>query len=399
MPGGLIDKTAPMEDKTEQERYRQLAKKWLNKTITPGEQREFAAWYNKDQDDPIHIPNSFATDEISHKNRILDKINKLIKYDDHKTTHRGLPRWFSVAAAFLLILSVPVIYFHIRNKKMKQMAAIHHQPVKQDIAPGGNKAVLTLADGSKIVLTDVKKGMLTRQGKARLSKVTDDQLVYVAPATDAASVITYNTVNTPKGGQFHVVLSDGSKVWLNAASSITFPTSFTKKERRVRITGEVYFEVAKNKDLPFRVEAGKQTVEVLGTHFNINAYNDESTIKTTLIEGSVKVSAGGKTVVLKPDQQSDVPNEGSTDIGVGTADTEGVLAWINGDFVYDKADIPFIMRQAARWYNVDIKYEGNIPKRRFTGSISRSVNLSELLKILKYTGVNFTIADQTIIVK
>jgi ferric-dicitrate binding protein FerR (iron transport regulator) len=389
-----------MEGKSEQERYQQLAKKWLDKTITPAEQSEFAAWYNRDQDDPINIPNSFAADEISHKNRILDKINKLIKYEDRKTANSSLPRWFSVAAAVLLILTIPVIYFHLRNKKMKQMAAVHHKPVRNDAVPGGNKAVLTLADGSKIVLTDVKKGMLTRQGKIKLNKVTDDQLVYVAPvATDAAASVTYNTVNTPKGGQFHVVLSDGTKVWLNAASSITFPTAFIKNERRVRITGEVYFEVAKNKALPFRVEAGKQIVEVLGTHFNINAYTDESTIKTTLVEGSVKVSAGGKTVILKPDQQSDVSNAGFAEIGVGTVNTEDVLAWINGDFVYDKADIPFIMRQAARWYNVDIKYEGNIPNRHFTGSISRSVNLSELLKILKYTGVNFSIADQTIIVK
>jgi ferric-dicitrate binding protein FerR (iron transport regulator) len=167
----------------------------------------------------------------------------------------------------------------------------------------------------------------------------------------------------------------------------------------VSITGEVYFEVAKNKDLPFRVESGQQTVEVLGTHFNINAYADENSIKTTLVEGSVKVSKGNKIVTLKPDQQSNIPRNGPDEISINTVDTDDILAWKNGNFVFENADIPFIMRQAARWYNVTIKYDGKVSQRHFTGSISRNVNLSELLKMLKYTGVDFAIEDQTIIVK
>jgi transmembrane sensor len=195
-----------------------------------------------------------------------------------------------------------------------------------------------------------------------------------------------------------VVLSDGSKVWLNSASSITFPTAFSKDERKVTITGEVYFEVAKNKHLPFRVIAGKQTVEVLGTHFNINAYNDEPSIKTTLLEGSVRVFANTQSAILQPKEQSTILNNSSSNIVVNTVDVDDVLAWKNGNFQFEKMEIPVILREAARWYDVDVKYDGEIPQKRFTGSISRSVNLSELLKMLKYTGINFEIEGKTIVV-
>lgn len=382
------------------DRYQELAKKWLNKTITPAEQEEFAAWYNTGQDMPVDIPAGFAEDEESHRARILNKVNEAIKYDrSHRNKIRYI-RWTSIAAACLLLLSIPPVYFHIR-KKITQKGDLAYQQklVKNDVAPGGNKAVLTLANGSKIILNDAKNGVLAKQGKTLLNKAKTNQLIYVPPASVTNNLpVVYNTISTPRGGQFQVVLSDGTKVWLNAASSITFPTAFTKGERRVNITGEVYFEVAKNKHLPFRVIAGKQTVEVLGTHFNINAYPDENSIKTTLAEGSVKVSAGGQTVFLKPDEQANVSNSGKADISINTVDTDDILAWKEGSFVFEKADIPFIMRQASRWYDVTIKYEGNISDRRFTGSISRSVNLSELLKMLKYTGVNFRISDKTIVV-
>ncbi len=390
-----------MKGKSTPERYKALAEKWLNKTITPAEAEEFSAWYNAGQDAPLDIPESFAESEEAHRERILYKINQAIKYDNWKINKISRPRWIYAAAACILLFLVPFAYFHIRNKKNKPETLTHQKkPVKHDVAPGGNKALLTLSDGSTIALNDAKNGILTKQGTTRLNKAKDDQLVYVASAPGAAkAVVVYNTISTPRGGQFQVVLSDGSKVWLNASSSITFPTSFTKGERRVSITGEVYFEITKNKALPFRVESGQQTVEVLGTHFNINAYADENSIKTTLVEGSVKVFKGNKMVVLKPDQQSEIPRSGPDRIDINTVDTDDILAWKNGNFVFENADIPFIMRQASRWYNVNIKYDGEVSERHFTGSISRNVNLSELLKMLKYTGVDFTIEDQTIIVK
>lgn len=388
-----------MENQDDLARYRELAKKWVDKTITPTEQEEFATWYNSGQDAQLDIPPSFAESEETHRSRILYKINRAIKYGNVEINNARARKWLSIAAAFIVMLCVPCAYFHIRKKMEKAHAiALQKRPVKNDIAPGSNKASLILSNGSKIALNDAKNGVLARQGKTVLNKASAGQLVYNAPATAAAEEVQYNTITTPKGGQYQVVLSDGSKVWLNAASSITFPTAFTGRERLVNITGEVYFEVAKNKKLPFRVVAGKQMVEVLGTHFDINAYSDESTIKTTLAEGSVKIAVGNKTVMLKPNQQAEVSNAGAEAISINTVDVDDILGWTNGNFVFEKAELPFIMRQAARWYNVNVKYEGNVAPRRFTGSISRNVNLSELLKMLKYTGVNFRVENQDIIV-
>ncbi|MCR8556465.1 FecR family protein [Mucilaginibacter sp. BJC16-A38] len=378
-------------------RYQELAKKWLDKTITPEEQAEFAAWYNQDQDNPVEIPEDFAENEEVLKERILNKINRDINQKNTRIRKTTL-RWLSVtSAAAILMLAIGFIYFHEhRNSSLKHIA--FSPKLKNDITPGGNKAILTLSNGTKINLNEAKNGVLASQGQTVLKKDKDGRIIYQAPDKKAIdSSDTFNTINIPRGGQFQVVLSDGSKVWLNSSSSITFPTAFSKIERRVTITGEVYFEVAKNKQLPFRVVAGKQTVEVLGTHFNINAYTDESAIKTTLIEGSVKVSANSNTAILKPEQQSTIFNR-TDKISISTVDTEDVLAWKNGNFQFESAEIPLIMRQASRWYDVDIKYEGEVPKRRFTGSISRNVNLSELLKMLKYTGINFKIEGKTIIV-
>jgi len=308
--------------------------------------------------------------------------------------------WLRYAAAVLLFSSGFMCYYANTHRAVKPNVLTQQQkPLKNDAAPGGNKAILTLANGSKINLSDVKNGVLTSQGQTVLKKDKDGRIIYEAPggkAVDSSAI--FNTITIPKGGQFQVVLSDGTKVWLNSASSITFPAVFSKTERKVTITGEVYFEVAKNKTKPFRVVAGDQTVEVLGTHFDINAYTDEESLKTTLVEGSVKITAGTQSVVLKPEQQASILPGKAGKIKVSVVDTDNVLAWTTGNFQFEKAEIASIMREAGRWYDVDIKYEGEIPKRRFTGSISRSVNLSELLKMLKYTGINFKVAGKTIVV-
>jgi transmembrane sensor len=382
-----------------EQRYQELARKWLDETITPEEQKEFAAWYNANQDTPLEIPPAFAESEEELRERILNKVNSIIdkKNDRPKKTPPGW--WLSIAASILLLIAASV-FFHLMEKKAKPLIA-HNQEkhLINDVAPGSNKALLTLSDGSKIALDDARNGTLGNQGQTTLNKTKNDELIYESGAAAAKNApVVYNTVSTPKGGEFQLVLSDGSKIWLNAASSITFPTTFSGTERRVTITGEVYFEVAKNKELPFRVIAGKQTVEVLGTHFNINAYADESAIKTTLMEGSVKVSSGNQSAILKPDQQANISTNGSDMIKIKTVDTDNVLAWKNGSFDFEKEELQAIMRQVARWYDVDVKYEGNVPLKSFTGSISRNVNLSELLKMLKYTGINFKIDGQTVVV-
>jgi len=381
-----------------EDRYQELAKKWLDKTITPAEQEEFAAWYNAGQDAPVEIPSEFAENEEILRQRIFNKINHDIKADNKRRF--GIPVWLRYAAAVLLCAGGFAGYrVYNHYKKVSQLASRNNHQLKNDVLPGGNKATLTLANGKVINLNDVKNGVLASQGQTVLKKDKDGRIIYEnADGKTVDSAAIFNTINIPKGGQFQVVLSDGSKVWLNSASSLTFPTVFPKNERKVTITGEAYFEVAKNKRVPFRVITGKQTVEVLGTHFNINGYTDESAIKTTLIEGSVKVSADAQSAILKPEEQSEISTYKTGKISINTVDTDDVLAWTTGNFQFEKAEIPLIMRQASRWYNVDIKYEGEVPHRRFTGSISRNVNLSELLRMLKYTGINFRIADKTIIV-
>lgn len=380
-------------------RYQQLAKKWLDKTITPAEQEEFAAWYNAGQDEPVEIPVDFAGNEEILRRRILNKINHDIKADIRRGGGR-IPVWLRYAAAIVLCAG-GFIGYRVCNhfRQVHHLTSHNKHQLKEDVLPGGNKATLTLANGKVINLNDVKNGVLANQGQTVLKKDKDGRIIYEnagGKAVDSASI--FNTINIPKGGQFQVVLSDGSKVWLNSASSLTFPTVFPKNQRSVTITGEAYFEVAKNKHVPFRVITGKQTVQVLGTHFNINGYTDEYAIKTTLIEGSVKVSADAQSAILKPREQSEISNNKTGKISINTVDTDDILAWTTGNFQFEKAEIPLIMRQASRWYSVEIKYEGEVPRRRFTGSISRNVNLSELLKMLKYTGINFRIADKTIIV-
>ena len=325
-----------MKSPNAEERYQKLARKWLDKTITPDEQSEFAAWYNADQDLPLHIPPTFAESEATQRERILNKIDQAIKKNDHPSKRIISLKWASIAACFLLMLAA-VVHFHLKTGTPKKTGLAFKKQLKNDAAPGGDKALLTLSDGKQIVLNDAKNGVITSQGQTKINKEKNNQLVYEASASQLNSPVVYNTISTPKGGQFQIVLSDGSKVWLNAASSITFPTVFSKSARLVTISGEVYFEVTKNPHQPFKVVAGKQTVEVLGTHFNINAYDDEHTIKTTLVEGSVKVSAGSETSILKPNQQSAIAHDGSDAISIKTVDTENVLAWTTGNFEFEKA--------------------------------------------------------------
>lgn len=311
--------------------------------------------------------------------------------------------WYRVAAAAIILLLLSVGgYFIFNRPAQKQIAQTEkrQQPYKNDIAPGGNKAILTLANGTQIILDSAANGALTQQGNTKIIKLDSGRLAYNS-LNEKPGEVLYNTISTPRGGQYQIVLADGSKVWLNAASSLRFPASFTGKERKVELTGEGYFEVAKNAAMPFRVNANGMQVEVLGTHFNINAYNDEDVIKTTLLEGSVKVREGASGTIIKPGQQALVENQGNpliSKIRVQTVDVDGAVAWKNGYFSFDKADLPTVMRQIARWYDVEISYEGNIPKREFGGKIDRNSNASQVLKILEESKVHFRIEGKKIIV-
>ncbi len=312
---------------------------------------------------------------------------------------KRIPIWkkITAAAAALLLLSVGARFYFNRPQKCCNKTVQKHQP-KNDILPGGNKAILTLANGKTIVLDNAHTGLLAKQGTTNIAKTKDGQVIYKAPNNlPNDQNIALNTISTPTGGQYQVVLADGSKVWLNAASSLRFPAVFTGKKREVEITGEAYFEVAKNAAMPFLVKTGRSVVEVLGTHFNVMAYRDESFMKTTLLEGAVKVKSGNSVNFLKPGQQALLNEQGQTKI-IEDADVDDETAWKNGLFQFKDAGIEAVMRQVERWYNVTISYEGKIPVKQFTGRISRSVKISELLNMLKFFGVNFKIDGRNITV-
>jgi ferric-dicitrate binding protein FerR (iron transport regulator) len=263
---------------------------------------------------------------------------------------------------------------------------------KGDVMPGGNKAILTLANGSQIVLDSAVNGILTHQGNIKVIKLTNGQLVYENAGARADEVL-YNTMSTPRGGQYSLILPDGSRVWLNAVSSIRFPTAFLGEERTVEITGEAYFEIAKDPLRPFRVLVNsglkdrRLEVAVLGTHFNINAYKDEATIKTTVLEGSVKVSHGSSHTTIEPGEQTQFDN-GILQI-VHDANVTETVAWKDGRFEFKDTDLKTIMRQLMRWYDVDVQYNGNISERYFTADISRNKSLSGVLKMLELSDIDF----------
>jgi ferric-dicitrate binding protein FerR (iron transport regulator) len=252
-----------------------------------------------------------------------------------------------------------------------------------------------LADNSTIVLDNAQKGNLTQQGKTRILKLDNGQLAY--NTSGEAKEVLYNTITTPRGGKYQVTLSDGSQVWLNAASSIKFPVAFIGNERKVEITGEAYFEVAKDPSKRFIVDANGITTEVLGTHFNINSYANEGSTKVTLIEGSVKVESGNgrESVVIKPGQQAQIADKISVENNV---DIEQVLAWKNGQFVLKGTDVAALMRQVERWYDVDVIFAGKIPERKFGGSVSQTVNLSVVLQALKEYNVMCRVEGKKVIV-
>lgn len=303
-------------------------------------------------------------------------------------------RWLRVAAA-VLVAVIAGGYFLLKQPSASKHEIIVQTEATKHIAPGGNKATLTLADGTVVVLDTAQKGGLTRQGNTDVIKLADGQIEYNERGNSKA--VVYNIITTPRGGQYQLALADGSKVWLNAASSLRFPVAFTGAGRQVELTGEAYFEVVHNPSMPFRVKVpGKQEVEVLGTHFNINSYIDEAEVNTTLLEGSVKVlSESGQKVILQPGEQAQL----SENIKVKTnVDTDEVVAWKTGWFNFNRMDVAAIMRQVSRWYDLDVVFEGNTAKRSFSGIVSRNNNVSEVLRIMEKAGVKFRIEGRKITV-
>lgn len=321
-------------------------------------------------------------------------------FEMKRRNYRKLIAWTSAAA---ILLALFFTYVEFRPGHHEQgMAANTAAPKKMnDVAPGKNIAVLTLSDGSTIILDSVKNGVLAEDGSAKVFKMANGQLSY-KPGNDNSGKLVYNTISTPKGGQYEIVLADGTKVWLNAGSSLKFPPVFTGNQRGVSLTGEGYFEVAKDPSKPFVLSVRDMKIEVLGTHFNVNAYVDEKTIATTLLEGSVKVSGDAKKQasafrVLKPGQQANFDKEGKIAVK-DDADLDEAISWKNGKFYFNNADISVMMRQISRWYDLEVKYEGTVPERKFTGKIDRNVNVSKIITMLEYAKVHVRLEGNTIVV-
>jgi len=318
--------------------------------------------------------------------------------DTPPALYKRIPVWkIAVAASVLLAVAVGAFTFLKKENNEVRIAKSINEKTKSsnDVDPGGNKALLTLGDGSTIKLDDEKNGDLASQGNTRVIKA-GSKVLYNSGTKEAAEVV-YNTITTPSGGQYQIELPDGTLVWLNAASSMRFPTSFNGSVRSVDVTGEAYFEVAQNKEKPFVVNVAGSQVKVLGTHFNVMAYDNEPSLKTTLLEGSIKFESGSDSKIITPGQQTQLLKDGNLKV-VNNANIEKELAWKNGRFNFDGIDIEALGRQLSRWYGVEMVYDKK-PDEVFYLDIPRSMKLSKVLSALSSTGeIHFTIDGKKIMV-
>jgi len=304
-------------------------------------------------------------------------------------------RWGRLAAAAVVFgIMITGGFYLLHRPKVSGPASL--SIAADQVRPGIDKAVLTLSGGQQIILDSTARGTISRQGNTTVTNFNGKLSYNAKDAQTAPSTLAYNTVATAKANQYELVLPDGTAVWLNAVSSIRFPTAFTGQNRTVEMTGEAYFEVARDPTKPFHVKVNGAEVEVLGTHFNINAYTDETTVKTSLLEGSVKVTSGGKSSLLNPGQEAYIRKHGEPIIEAGNV--ELAVAWKNGYFQFDRAPLPIIMRQIGRWYDLDIKYEGPVPDREFKGKLQRSLPLSSILHLLQKGDIHFRIDGKALIV-
>jgi transmembrane sensor len=374
--------------------YKQLVSRYVQNTASVDELEVFFLLMKEGKLD------QYITDEmIKEKESIVETETTPVR--------RMSKKWIGVAAASVIILLLAGVFYLTKTEATQNRLVKNERAassLKNDILPGGNKALLTLADGSTIILDSAQNGTLSNQGNIKIIKLDDGQLAYDKSAVSGSTEVLYNTISTPKGGQYQLTLSDGSKVWLNAASSLRFPATFSGNERKVELTGEGYFEVAHNPSKPFIVTKNNVEIKVLGTHFNVNAYDDEDVIKTTLLEGSVKVTKGNKSTLITPGEQAIVSNSSTTTFSINVkkdVDLDEAVAWKNGKFIFQDADIKSIMRQLEHWYDVSVIYDDKeVTNEEFVGSISRNVNISQILQMLEKTGaVKFEITGRTVIVK
>jgi len=367
----------------EKERIKELLHKYKKDLCTDAEK----AWIESLYEALANPPSSDLTDEMIQADlaEVYQRIPALSK-------NKSFTLWPRIVAAaiFLLFVSIGFYFFKEKDPSQPLVQIVDKSKINpNDFAPGTNKALLTLADGSQIALDNAPDQKILDKGGIKITKNEDGLITYqINPGVRESKS---NTLSTPKGGQYQVILSDGTKVWLNAASSLRYPTVFTGNERKVILNGEAYFEVAKNEKQPFKVVTDRQELLVLGTHFNINSYEDEPDVKTTLLEGSVKVSAfqTKQTILLKPGEQAALKRSGK--LKVAQINAENAIAWKSGLFQFQGSGIQEALRQMARWYDITIEFEGAVPDIQLWGEVHRKANALEALEILSYFDLKYKI--------
>ncbi|MHC0447593.1 FecR family protein [Flavobacterium sp. 3-218] len=372
----------------------ELLKKYQNGTLSNEEKDKLDAWYLYKASDKRQLNEYELEDSYEYLKSKLPLVQE----------KKVISLWPRVAAAasIALLLGTGIFYF-AKPEIEVQEKNIQVVEKTKEIAPGGNRGILTLSNGKQIILSDINsKDIIAKEDQDEVTIKMDANgvITYVInpnAETSKEDANSFNTLSTPTGGQYNIVLADGTKVFLNAVSSIKYPTQFNGDQRIVELEGEAYFEVAKNKSKPFIVKSDDQTIEVLGTHFNVHAYANESAIKTTLLEGSVAVSSKNQKAILKPGQQSSLTATASK-ISIKEVDTEAAIAWKNGRFKFDNADLKTVMKQLERWYGIKVEYRGDVSDVRFNGGTFRNKNLSEVLKVLELSDIKFKVEGKTIIV-
>lgn len=384
------------------ERIVYLLKCYTERTATSAELEELTRWLaDEDNEEPFrqHVQqliDRYDSETVEHVtwDKLWQQVADRTGINQAATPVIAFPgrkrfSWLNYAAAAFLIIGTSVYFWRAAKPVETPPGVAIIEPAS--VLPGGNKAQLQLADGTSITLDSAATGMLMTQQGMRIVKDNEERISYSGNSGEtpaATTAIAFNVLSTPRGGQYQLVLPDNSKAWLNAESSISFPVAFSSEERLVKVTGEVYFEIAKNEKLPFRVNISDDaTIEVLGTHFNVNAYNAK--LQTTLLEGSVKLLQHEQSpVTLKPGQQAQVG--GGIRI-VDDVDLEKVMAWKNGLFNFDGAGVEEVMQQLQRWYDVEVRYEGAPPKREFRGALSRNLDWQEMLQVLTKMKIQYVI--------
>lgn len=369
--------------------FQQLVEKYQRGKASPAEIEFIEAYFDYFEQEDRATPAMSAADKEDLEARMLGKIETGVNEAPVIPMRARKPWRLWLAAAVLLFALAGAGIYSVLNKPVEAPAvAVVPGQVEPDVAaPAKSRAMIELANGERVYLDSAASGSLATQANVKLTKLADGSLSY----TGAGSELVYNTIVNPYGSEIvDMTFSDGSRVWLNAGSSVRFPVAFIGNERKVSMTGEAYFEIAHNAQKPFKISKGATEVTVLGTHFNVNAYDDDNDIRVTLLEGSVKVKHQATEKKLLPGQQAQVAKDGAINTNTN-ADVDAVMAWKNGKFSFSNADVREIMKQVGRWYDLEVIYQGEPGDRKFAGEIPRTSTLSEVLTLFKANKIRFDI--------